>query len=144
MSTTNAAMPPGGGTGGGTIEDANRSNSANAGAAAVSSASSTTPRDTKNGVMQSFPPSHILEDGRLIYLPTPNALERTRFFERSIARHGLLQADMEQSEDRGVGGSGKDASLLAKDEGGGQSAENGAKDDTKSNEQIGETNKNDD
>lgn len=54
--------------------------------------------DTKNGVLQTLPPSHILEDGRLIYLPPPNALERTRFFERAIARHGLLQADMEKSE----------------------------------------------
>lgn len=54
--------------------------------------------DTKNGVTQSFPPSHILEDGRLIYLPPPNAAERCRFFERSIARHGLLQADMEKSD----------------------------------------------
>ena len=44
-------------------------------------------KDTKNGVIQSFPPSHILEDGRLIYLPPPNAVERSRFFERSIARH---------------------------------------------------------
>ena len=55
--------------------------------------------DTKNGVTQSLPPSHILEDGRLIYLPPPNAAERSRFFERSIARHGLLQADMEKKED---------------------------------------------
>ena len=54
--------------------------------------------DTKNGVTLSLPPSHILEDGRLIYLPLPNAAERTRFFERSIARHGLLQADMEKSD----------------------------------------------
>jgi len=63
------------------------------------STSTTTPIDTKNGVMQSLPPSHILEDGRLIYLPPPNAVERSRFFERSIARHGLLQADMEKSEE---------------------------------------------
>lgn len=54
--------------------------------------------DTKEGVTQSFPPSHILEDGRLIYLPPPNAAERSRFFERSIARHGILQADMERSD----------------------------------------------
>ena len=56
-------------------------------------------KDTKNGVTQSFPPSHILEDGRLIYLPPPNAVERSRFFERSIARHGLLQADMDKNSD---------------------------------------------
>ena len=54
--------------------------------------------DTKNGITQTLPPSHILEDGRLIYLPPPNAAERSRFFERSIARHGLLQADMEKSD----------------------------------------------
>ena len=54
--------------------------------------------DTKNGITQSIPPSHILEDGRLIYLPAPNAVERSRFFERSIARHGLLQADMEKCD----------------------------------------------
>ena len=48
----------------------------------------------KNGATHSLPPSHILEDGRFIYLPPPNTVERSRFFERSIARHGLLQADM--------------------------------------------------
>ena len=55
--------------------------------------------DTHNGITLTLPPSHILEDGRLIYLPPPNALERSRFFERSIARHGLLQADMETNEE---------------------------------------------
>ncbi len=55
--------------------------------------------DTRNGIAQTFPPSHILEDGRLIYLPPPNAAERSRFFERSIARHGLLQADMEKTDE---------------------------------------------
>lgn len=50
--------------------------------------------DIKNGVSQSVPPSHILEDGRFIYLPPPNAAERSRFFERSIARLGILEADM--------------------------------------------------
>jgi hypothetical protein len=44
------------------------------------------------------PPSHILEDGRFIYLPPPNAFERSRFFERSIARHGLLEADMKKED----------------------------------------------
>ena len=53
--------------------------------------------DTKQEVTQSFPPSHILEDGRLVFLPPPNAMERSRFFERSIARHGLLQADMNKN-----------------------------------------------
>ncbi len=40
------------------------------------------------------PPSHVLEDGRFIYLPQPTAAERSKFFERSIAKHGLLQADI--------------------------------------------------
>jgi hypothetical protein len=40
------------------------------------------------------PPSHILEDGRFVYLPPPNKIDCSRFFERSIARHGLLEADM--------------------------------------------------
>lgn len=52
--------------------------------------------EDNNGVTQSLPPSHILEDGRFIYLPPPSASERSRFFERSIARYGLLQADMEK------------------------------------------------
>lgn len=45
-------------------------------------------------VTQAIAPSHILEDGRFIYLPPPNAAERSRFFERSIARYGLLENDM--------------------------------------------------
>ena len=54
--------------------------------------------DVKNGITQCIPPSHILEDGRFIYLPQPNAAERSRFFERSIARHGLLEADMKKED----------------------------------------------
>lgn len=54
--------------------------------------------DQNNGAAQSLPPSHILEDGRFIYLPPPDPVERSRFFERSIARHGLLQADMAEGE----------------------------------------------
>ncbi|KAL3918388.1 MAG: hypothetical protein SGILL_004258 [Bacillariaceae sp.] len=54
--------------------------------------------DVKNGATRSLPPSHILEDGRFIYLPPPNAAERSRFFERSIARHGLLEADMNKDQ----------------------------------------------
>ena len=53
------------------------------------------PEDNQDDeVTQSLPPSHILEDGRFIYLPPPDTLERSRFFERSIARHGLLESDM--------------------------------------------------
>ena len=73
---------------------------------------------TRSGVTQSFPPSHILEDGRLIYLPPPNAAERSRFFERSIARHGLLQADMEKTDhsDSGKGKAKQDVeNVLGKD-----------------------------
>lgn len=51
-------------------------------------------KEVQDGVTQSLPPSHILEDGRFIYLPQPNKLEKSKFFERSIARHGLLEADM--------------------------------------------------
>jgi hypothetical protein len=54
--------------------------------------------DPKNGVTQSLAPSHILEDGRFIYLPPPNAVERSRFFERTIARHGIFEADMNQEQ----------------------------------------------
>jgi hypothetical protein len=42
-----------------------------------------------------FPPSHILQhDGTFANLPAPSKLEHIRFFERSIARHGLLEADL--------------------------------------------------
>lgn len=45
-------------------------------------------------VTQSFPPSHILEDGRYIYLPPPNEFERSKCFERAISKYGLLESDM--------------------------------------------------
>ena len=48
-------------------------------------------------VTQAFPPSHIMEDGRFIHLPPPNRFERSRFFERAIAKYGLLEADMTTS-----------------------------------------------
>lgn len=54
--------------------------------------------DRKNGLLETLPPSHILEDGRFIYLPPPNVAERSRFFERSIARHGLLEKDMKPQD----------------------------------------------
>ena len=59
----------------------------------------TTEQDTNataNVISETFPPSHILQDGRFIYLPPPTSLERSRYFERSIARYGLLETDMEQ------------------------------------------------
>lgn len=53
-----------------------------------------TDNDMLQVVTQALAPSHILEDGRFVYLPPPNAAERSRFFERAIARHGLLEADL--------------------------------------------------
>lgn len=44
------------------------------------------------------PPSHILQDGTFVYLPLPSTRERIQFFERSIARHGLLQEDLRSKE----------------------------------------------
>lgn len=43
---------------------------------------------------QSFPPSHILQDGRYIYLPPPTEAEKGKFLERSIVRHDLVQSDL--------------------------------------------------
>ena len=42
----------------------------------------------------SLAPNHITSDGRFIFLPEPTDRERRQFFERSIARHGLLQEDL--------------------------------------------------
>ncbi len=36
------------------------------------------------------PPSHILAHGKFIHLPPPSSLERSTFFERSVAEHGLI------------------------------------------------------
>ena len=47
---------------------------------------------------QSFPPSHILQDGRYIYLPPPSEAERSKFLERSIARYHLLESDLSTDE----------------------------------------------
>ena len=47
-------------------------------------------------VTQSLAPSHILQDGRFIFLPPPTERDRIRFFERAIARHGLLQGDLDR------------------------------------------------
>lgn len=54
--------------------------------------------DDNNGVVKCLAPSHILEDGRFVYLPPPNVVEKSRYFERSIARHGLLEADMTKEQ----------------------------------------------
>jgi hypothetical protein len=45
-------------------------------------------------VIQTLPPSHILQDGRFVNLPEPTDRERVRFFERSIAKHKLLDDDI--------------------------------------------------
>jgi len=52
----------------------------------------------ENEVVQSFPPSHILQDGRFIYLPPPSDAEKSKFFERSIGRHGLLEDDLAEKK----------------------------------------------
>jgi hypothetical protein len=41
---------------------------------------------------------HILPDGTHVPAPPPSDLERTRFFERSVARHGLLREDLEEKK----------------------------------------------
>lgn len=45
-------------------------------------------------VTRSLAPSHILQDGRFVHLPPPTDRERRHFFERSVARHGLLEEDL--------------------------------------------------
>lgn len=43
-------------------------------------------------------PSHILQDGSYVHLPPPSEFERTRFFERSVAKHGLLHDDIQSTK----------------------------------------------
>ena len=52
--------------------------------------------------IESLNPSHILQDGRYIYLPPPTDKERTQFFERSIARYGLLQDDLGETKKKSI------------------------------------------
>lgn len=47
-----------------------------------------------DGVTRTLAPSHILADGRFVHLPDPSDRDRVNFFERSIARHGLLADDI--------------------------------------------------
>ena len=60
-----------------------------------------------NGTTTSFAssearnPSHILQDGRFVHLAEPSFWEQQQFLERSIARHGLLQHDL-QTDKEGV------------------------------------------
>ena len=53
----------------------------------------------RDEISQSFPPSHILQDGRFILLPKPSDRERSKFLERSIARHKLLSEEVKDSDD---------------------------------------------
>ena len=48
------------------------------------------PPAIQQNATQSFPPSHILQDGRFIYLPDATNHERSVFLQRSIHRHNLL------------------------------------------------------
>ncbi|GAX09604.1 hypothetical protein FisN_38Lh025 [Fistulifera solaris] len=47
----------------------------------------------------SAPPSHISQDGHFIFLPQPTQRNRIQFFERSIARFGLLKGYLNDSEE---------------------------------------------
>jgi hypothetical protein len=47
-----------------------------------------------------IPPGHILQDGTYVNISPPSEFEKTRFFERSVARHGLLQDDLETTKKR--------------------------------------------
>jgi hypothetical protein len=46
----------------------------------------------------SAPPSHISQDGHFVFLPQPTQRNRIQFFERSIARYGLLKGYLNDSE----------------------------------------------
>jgi hypothetical protein len=73
-------------------------------------------------VTQSSPPSHILQDGRFIFLPEPSDTERSKFLERSIARHKLLNDDMKGDDDA--------VAAAAEDKDAKDSKEEGKKDST--------------
>ena len=97
-------------------------------------------------------PSHILQDGRFVILPDPSPLERRRYVERSIARHGLLQKYMKTDDKEKDGENnnettttttqgldGKDAGETAKqtdDKGGATKSEEEDGDDGKSSSQA--------
>lgn len=56
----------------------------------------TNEKEERDEVTQSSPPSHILQDGRFIFLPDPTDAERSKFLERSIARHKLIDKDVKE------------------------------------------------
>jgi hypothetical protein len=60
----------------------------------ASTLADTTDNELGDETAKSFPPSHILQDGRFIFLPAPTDAERAKFLERSIARHNLLRSDL--------------------------------------------------
>ena len=64
--------------------------------------------DQRDNVTQNHPPSHILQDGRFIYLAEATEVERRQFLERSIVRHGLLRADLNQGDDQDETDNGDD------------------------------------
>jgi hypothetical protein len=53
---------------------------------------------TADQVAQSITPSHITADGRFVQLPAPTPRERSQFFERSIARAGLLEENLKKKQ----------------------------------------------
>ena len=55
----------------------------------------------RDEITQSFPPSHILQDGRFVFLPEPSDRERSKFLERSIARHKLLSEEVKDGDENG-------------------------------------------
>ena len=52
------------------------------------------------------PPSHILQDGRHVHLPSATASDRAAYFARSVARYGLVRADGGGGGGGGGGASG--------------------------------------
>jgi hypothetical protein len=61
----------------------------------------------RDEITQSFPPSHILQDGRFIFLPEPSDRERSKFLERSISRHKLLNEEVKEEDGDEVQGDDK-------------------------------------
>lgn len=58
--------------------------------------------DPTQSILTTLPPSHIQQDCTFVHLPPPSTAERVRFFERSIAKHGLLVDDLKDSQEQPV------------------------------------------
>mmetsp|Transcript_20816 Transcript_20816/g.30815 ORF Transcript_20816/g.30815 Transcript_20816/m.30815 type:complete len:671 (-) Transcript_20816:1473-3485(-) len=56
--------------------------------------------EERDEVTKSFPPSHILQDGRFIFLPDATDAERSKFLERSIARHKLIDKHVKEDSNQ--------------------------------------------